>query len=135
MIAHARGTGRVVEGLPVRRTWRSRAYGETGRPSPTLPVPPPIASCVATNLGDTSGMAKHRSFTDSIRAAILTAPYSRYALAKRVGVSQGTLADFVNGRHGIGSELLDRIAAELGLRLVVADTRRRRPLKSKKVRR
>jgi transcriptional regulator with XRE-family HTH domain len=76
--------------------------------------------------GETSVMAKHVSFTDSIRAAIRSAPLSRYELAKRLDVSQGTLADFVNGRHGIGCELLDALAIELGLRLVIGRPRKAR---------
>jgi plasmid maintenance system antidote protein VapI len=78
---------------------------------------------------------KQQSLTDQVRRAILDAPISRYELAKRLDVSQGTLGDFVHGRTGIGSELLDQVAVELGLRLVVADTRPRRPLKSKRARR
>jgi transcriptional regulator with XRE-family HTH domain len=57
--------------------------------------------------------------TDAIRRAILEAPISRYELARRVGVTQATLSGFVNGKHGIGSDLLDRIAPVLGLRLVI----------------
>lgn len=68
---------------------------------------------------DTSGVPKPKTFTDAIRKAILEAPITRYDLAKRLDVSQGTLSDFVNRKHGIGSELLDRVAKELGLRLVV----------------
>jgi len=65
-------------------------------------------------------------FTDSIRQAILSAPISRYELAKRVGVTQASLSGFVNGKHGISSELLDRIAKELGLRLVIGRARKAR---------
>jgi len=75
---------------------------------------------------------KQKSLTDQVRRAILDAPISRYELAKRLGVSQGTLGDFVHGRTGIGSELLDQVAVELGLRLVVADTRPRRPKKTRR---
>jgi len=75
---------------------------------------------------------KQKSLTDQVRRAILDAPISRYELAKRLGVSQGTLGDFVHGRTGIGSELLDQVAVELGLRLVVADTRLWRPKKTRR---
>jgi transcriptional regulator with XRE-family HTH domain len=71
-------------------------------------------------------MPKLVTLTDQVRRAILAAPISRYELAKRLGISQGTLGDFVHGRTGIGSELLDRVAAELRLRLVVGRPRKAR---------
>ena len=81
----------------------------------TLIAPP----CTVPATRDTTVVPKRRTFTDSIREAILSAPISRYELAKRLSISQGTLGDFVHGRTGIGSELLDRVAEELGLRLVI----------------
>lgn len=75
-------------------------------------------------------MGKHRTFTDEIRQAILDAKdrgLSRYRLSKLVGISQASLSRFVNGDSGISSDVLDRIAPLLGLRLVVG-----RPLKARK---
>ena len=85
-----------------------------------------LAPCAASDSCDTTGMPKLVTLTDQVRRAILDAPISRYELAKRLGISQGTLGDFVHGRTGIGSELLDRVAAELGLRLVVGRPRKAR---------
>jgi len=75
---------------------------------------------------DSKGVPKHETITDAIRRAILEAPISRYELSRRVGVTQATLSGFVNGKHGIGSELLDRVAAELGMRIVVGKPKRRK---------
>lgn len=74
-------------------------------------------------------MRKSKTFTDEIRKAILDAKkrgLSRYAIALEVRVSQGNLGDFVAGRGGISSDLVDRLAPLLGLRLVVdVDVQRR----------
>lgn len=68
-------------------------------------------------------MPKQRTFCAAIRQAILDAPVSRYALSKRLGVTQATLSGLVTGKHWVGEELLNGLARELGLRLVV-DARR-----------
>jgi hypothetical protein len=85
---------------------------------------PPVDSCALRAVADTTGVPKLTTLTDQVRRAILEAPISRYELSKRLGVSQGTLGDFVHGRTGIGSELLDQVAAELGLRLIVGHPRK-----------
>ena len=72
-------------------------------------------------------MTKHQTFTETIRDAIKSAPISRYRLSQLTGISQASLANFVNGHNGISSDSLDRIAPVLGLQLVVkgsAETRR-----------
>jgi plasmid maintenance system antidote protein VapI len=72
---------------------------------------------------------KQRTFTDEIRRAILDAKergVSRYWLAQQLHVSEGVLSGFVNGTHGISSDLLDRLAPLLGLRLVVGRPRNAR---------
>jgi len=99
----------------------------------SAPVLPETVSCNGLGPGDTTLMQpKQRKFTDEIRQAILDAKgrgLSRYVIAKTVGASESVLSGFVNGKHGISSDLLDRIAPLLGLRLVVgrAFTSRRKP--------
>jgi ribosome-binding protein aMBF1 (putative translation factor) len=72
---------------------------------------------------DTAAMQKRRGLTDQIRAEVLRAKarlgLSRYAIAKRLNTSEGSLHGFVTGRFGISSKLLDRLAELLGLRVVV----------------
>ena len=58
-------------------------------------------------------------FSDTIRKALLDSPVTRYRLSKRMHCGQSALSDFANGRNWIGEELLDRLARELGLRVVV----------------
>ena len=66
------------------------------------------------------GMAKRRSrkLSDQVRQAIETCGKTRYQIAKESGVDAATLCRFVQGRHGLSMETLDRIAECLGLRLV-----------------
>ena len=127
------GVVKVGEGIPIHSAVQLSRYRRAGEPSPTLTdLPMSSRACAGSQDGNTTRVPKQKSLTDQVRRAILDAPISRYELAKRLGVSQGTLGDFVHGRTGIGSELLDQVAVELGLRLVVADTRPRRPKKTRR---
>jgi transcriptional regulator with XRE-family HTH domain len=64
-------------------------------------------------------MAKKSSpLTDQLRQAIAESGVSRYQIAKDTGVSQSTLALFVNGKRGLSMEALDAIGQYLGLTLV-----------------
>jgi len=92
--------------------------------APVRDQSPPVDSCSLRSADDTTGVPKLTTLTDQVRKAILEAPISRYELSKRLGVSQGTLGDFVHGRTGIKSKLLDAVAAELGLRLIVGRLRK-----------
>jgi transcriptional regulator with XRE-family HTH domain len=63
-------------------------------------------------------MAKNVPITDQLRQAIAESGVSRYRIAKDTGVSQSTLAQFVNGKRGLSMEALDAIGQYLGLTLV-----------------
>jgi ribosome-binding protein aMBF1 (putative translation factor) len=126
-----RDLGQPVEGAPGGRRARIsrdlRARSNRGRDRPDHRPrrrrerrPRVLTVANRSDARHTSEVPKLKTFTDSIRKAILDAPLSRYALSKRLTVSQATLSGFVNGKHGIGTELLDVLARELGLRVVVA---------------
>lgn len=56
--------------------------------------------------------------SDQIRAAIRSAPISRYRIAKIIGVSEALLSRFVHGKVGLSQEVSDRIGELLNLRIV-----------------
>jgi ribosome-binding protein aMBF1 (putative translation factor) len=55
------------------------------------------------------------SISQQVREALIQSPMSRYAVAKRLGVSQSLLSLFVNGKGGLSIEVLDQLADLLGL--------------------
>lgn len=59
-----------------------------------------------------------KTMSDLIRRAITSSPMSRYEIAKRCGVSQAALSRFIHGK-AMTTDVLDRIAKPLGLKLVV----------------
>ena len=61
---------------------------------------------------------KSLSLSDQVRDAIEHAGTSRYALAKRIGCSQALLSRFMSRTGGLSLDVLDRLAAELRLRVV-----------------
>lgn len=63
--------------------------------------------------------------SDAIRTAIDDCGMSRYELAKRSGVSQAALSRFMQGKS-MTTDLLDRLAGPLGLRLVVQRSTKRK---------
>lgn len=67
------------------------------------------------------GMAKKRSekLSDQIRRAIETCGKTRYQIAKETGVDAATLCRFVQGKHGLLLENIDRIGECIGLRVVL----------------
>jgi len=60
-----------------------------------------------------------KKFSDQIRRAIETCGKTRYQIAKESGVDAATLCRFVQGRHGLLMDSLDRIAGCIGMRVVV----------------
>lgn len=67
---------------------------------------------------------KPMKISDVLRKAIETSGMSRYELAKRSGVSQAALSKFIHGRS-MNTEVLDKIAGPLGLRLTVKKSKRK----------
>ena len=67
------------------------------------------------------GMAKKRpqKLSDQIRQAIEACGKSRAQIARETGVDEATLCRFVQGRHGLLMETLDRVAECIGLRVVL----------------
>jgi transcriptional regulator with XRE-family HTH domain len=57
------------------------------------------------------------TLSQQLRAAILSAPVSRYRIAKEAGVSQAVLSRFVNGETGLRMAIADRLAQYLKLEL------------------
>lgn len=63
-------------------------------------------------------MDKNRdSLTNQLRLAIANCGISRYRIAKETGVSQSTLALFVNGKRGLSMEAIDAIGHSLRLKI------------------
>ena len=60
------------------------------------------------------------TFSESIRAAIKAGPLRQSELADRLGVTRATISGLVRGEHFAGEALLNGIARELGLKVVVA---------------
>lgn len=56
--------------------------------------------------------------TDELRRIIESSGLSRYEIAKRSGVSQGTLSKLMAGLH-VTTRTLDALAPVLGIRLIV----------------
>ena len=63
-----------------------------------------------------------RTISDQLRAAIAAAAevgISRYRISRETGVEQSALSRFVHGKQGLDLSSIDRLAAYLGLELVV----------------
>lgn len=71
--------------------------------------------------------AAMRRLSDSIRAAIRECGMTRYQIAKRTGVTQGTLSRFMRGQNALTLTTLDKLAAVLRLELVVRGKRGKSP--------
>ena len=60
-----------------------------------------------------------QKLSDQIRRAIEACGKSRYQIAKETGVDAATLCRFVQGRHGLLLDTLDRVAECIGMRIVL----------------
>jgi transcriptional regulator with XRE-family HTH domain len=60
---------------------------------------------------------RSKSLSAQLRAAILSAPVSRYRMAKEAKVSQAVLSRFVKGETGLRMAIADRLAFYLKLEL------------------
>jgi plasmid maintenance system antidote protein VapI len=58
-----------------------------------------------------------KTLSEQLRAAILSAPVSRYRMAKEAGVSEAVLSRFVNGETGLRMAIADRLAVYFKLEL------------------
>ena len=67
-----------------------------------------------------------RKLSDQIRRAIETCGKTRYQIAKETGVDAATLCRFLQGKHGLSMETLDRIGECIGMQVVVDDPRKKR---------
>ncbi|MBU4271580.1 MAG: helix-turn-helix transcriptional regulator, partial [Planctomycetes bacterium] len=73
-----------------------------------------------------TGMTKKQAkqFSDEIRAAVQNCGKTRYRIAKQTGIDAATLCRFVQGQVGLSMDSLDKLAACIGIRLVVQKSRR-----------
>ena len=62
--------------------------------------------------------------SDRLRAAIVTAPVTRYRIAQDTGVSESVLSRFVRGERGLDLISVDRLASYLELDLLPVDSDR-----------
>jgi transcriptional regulator with XRE-family HTH domain len=69
--------------------------------------------------------SKRRTIADALRRAVLDFEGTQAELARRCGVTPASIHGFANGRHFVSEELLNRLADELGLELVVKTKRGR----------
>lgn len=67
-------------------------------------------------------MSKKR-LNDQIRDAVAGSGMSRYAICKAIELDQGAMSRFMNGKAGLSLDVLDRLAALLGLEVVVKSGR------------
>lgn len=65
--------------------------------------------------------------SDQLRQFIAREPSSLYALAAECGLAAPVLSRFAAGKRSLSLESVDRIAKALGLRLVQARRRTRKP--------
>ena len=63
---------------------------------------------------------------DDIRQAIVTSSKSRYRIWQETGVSQSQLSQFMAGDKGFSVEVLEKLAACLGLEFTVRPSKRRK---------
>jgi len=82
-----------------------------------------LASPQAT--GYNQDMPRHKSISEQLRQAIMTAPESRYRIARGSGVSEGQLSRFVRGESGLTLDTVDVLAEYLELEVVRRPKRRR----------
>ena len=68
---------------------------------------------------------KRKPFSQEIREAIASAEITQYRLFKETGIAQPTLSRFMKGKGGLSTEGLDRIAATLGLHVVVEQPKKK----------
>ena len=63
-------------------------------------------------------MAKKKTVTESLKAAMLAAPMTQGRIAAATGISRAALSRFANGIRGLDGSTINILAAFLGLSLV-----------------
>lgn len=58
---------------------------------------------------------KQKTFSDELKAAISECGLSRYEIAKRSGATEAALSRFINGKTGLTTDTIDKIAPVIGL--------------------
>jgi transcriptional regulator with XRE-family HTH domain len=64
-------------------------------------------------------MTRLPRFSDQVRRAVLECGLTRYRLSKLLGCSQALLGEFVRGRRGLSTPMLDKLGALLNLRVTM----------------
>jgi hypothetical protein len=72
-------------------------------------------------------MSGKRKLSEQLRAAIMNAPISRYAISRQTEIPEAVLSRFVHGKSGLSVESIDKIGELLGLSLAAS-----RPAKGRK---
>lgn len=70
-------------------------------------------------------MARTTRFSDQLRAAVLSAPETRYRICKETGISEANLSRFVHGEAGLTIKSIDRIWEYLELRIAAPKHKKR----------
>lgn len=69
-------------------------------------------------------LGRMANLTSKLVAAIEASGLTRYAIAKRSGVSQAQLSRLVHGLQGVSVETAERLADALGLEVIIRPKRR-----------
>jgi len=59
-----------------------------------------------------------KRLSDEIRAAIVNCGISRYRISKETGIDPAALCRFMQGKVGLTTDTLDKLAECIGLRIV-----------------
>jgi transcriptional regulator with XRE-family HTH domain len=66
-----------------------------------------------------------KTFSNQIRDAVNGSGLSRYRICREIRLSQSTMSRFMAGESGLRLDVLDRLAALLGLTVMVKKPKRR----------
>jgi transcriptional regulator with XRE-family HTH domain len=58
-----------------------------------------------------------KPFSQQIRDTVDASGMSRYAICKAIGLTQGAMSRFMNGKAGLSLEMLDRLAELIGMEI------------------
>ena len=76
-------------------------------------------------------MAKRKTVTEQLKAAMLAAPANRNQISIATGISPAALSRFANGIRGLDGSSIDKLAAFLRLSLV-PDGKATKPRRAKR---
>lgn len=66
-----------------------------------------------------------KPLSDQVRKAVNDSELTRYRICKDLGIAESTMSRFMAGKGGLSMDVLDRLAALLGLRVVVDKSTRK----------